>query len=303
MALLLILVYAGPTNTDSTPSCFSLPISGTTSDGREFQFEVLSTDNIRTRAAAALQCFREASAVAIENVVDAVCKKWKSLRFCENEYSQAAVEPIGDPVLGFDTAHFDFSNDWHAENVPYWRSLLRDHVGREDMWALEIGSFEGQAAAWLLKEVLTHETSRLFCIDTFQGSVNENFNTSGLEARHKKNIEATGSAHKVKTLVGDSKVMLWGLDLGRFDFVYVDGSHVAADVLQDSVLAWGLLKVGGIIIFDDYLWETPLAMANSNMYDTRLRPKEAIDSFLSFMGENLKVLHRGSQLAVKKLSL
>ena len=36
--------------------------------------------------------------------------------------------------------------------------------------------------------------------------------------------------------------------------VYVDGSHHARDVLQDAVLAWGLLRPGGYMIFDDYGW-------------------------------------------------
>jgi hypothetical protein len=34
-----------------------------------------------------------------------------------------------------------------------------------------------------------------------------------------------------------------------------DGSHRARDVLEDAVLSWPLLKVGGIMLFDDYLWQ------------------------------------------------
>lgn len=42
------------------------------------------------------------------------------------------------------------------------------------------------------------------------------------------------------------------LPLNNYDILYVDGSHLAADVLTDAILGWGLVKVGGIIIFDDY---------------------------------------------------
>ena len=42
-----------------------------------------------------------------------------------------------------------------------------------------------------------------------------------------------------------------------FDFIYIDGSHTAYDVLQDAILAHSLLKVGGIIIFDDFGWKDP----------------------------------------------
>ncbi|MCM8831198.1 MAG: class I SAM-dependent methyltransferase [Candidatus Omnitrophica bacterium] len=33
------------------------------------------------------------------------------------------------------------------------------------------------------------------------------------------------------------------------------GNHNAPSVLMDAVLCWPLLKNGGILIFDDYLWK------------------------------------------------
>ena len=42
-----------------------------------------------------------------------------------------------------------------------------------------------------------------------------------------------------------------------FDFIYIDGSHTAYDVLQDAVLTHPLLKVGGVLIFDDFGWKDP----------------------------------------------
>ena len=43
-------------------------------------------------------------------------------------------------------------------------------------------------------------------------------------------------------------------EAGKFDFIYVDGSHEAPDVLFDAILAHKLVKNNGIIAFDDYLW-------------------------------------------------
>lgn len=37
-----------------------------------------------------------------------------------------------------------------------------------------------------------------------------------------------------------------------FDVIYIDGEHEGPAVLEDAVLAFPLLKVGGIILFDDY---------------------------------------------------
>ena len=39
-----------------------------------------------------------------------------------------------------------------------------------------------------------------------------------------------------------------------FDFISVDASHQATDVLSDCVLAFQLLRRGGVMALDDYLW-------------------------------------------------
>ena len=48
---------------------------------------------------------------------------------------------------------------------------------------------------------------------------------------------------------------------------------MASDVLSDAILSFELLKINGIIGFDDYLWKLP----NTNNLLTN--PKIAIDSF------------------------
>jgi hypothetical protein len=40
--------------------------------------------------------------------------------------------------------------------------------------------------------------------------------------------------------------MLLSQEGWMFDFVYVDGSHEACDVLSDSVLVWPMLKPQGV---------------------------------------------------------
>lgn len=37
----------------------------------------------------------------------------------------------------------------------------------------------------------------------------------------------------------------------RFDFIYIDGSHIYEDVLNDAFEAWDRLKEGGTLMFDD----------------------------------------------------
>ncbi|GAB1658086.1 hypothetical protein Mh1955_12220 [Mannheimia haemolytica] len=42
--------------------------------------------------------------------------------------------------------------------------------------------------------------------------------------------------------------------INYFDYIYIDGSHEAPDVLFDALLAHRLVRKGGVISFDDYLW-------------------------------------------------
>jgi hypothetical protein len=81
----------------------------------------------------------------------------------------------------------------------------------------------------------------------------------------------------------------------RFNFVYLDGSHVAKDVLTDACLVWPLLKPNGIIVFDDYSWGNPR--------DALHRPKIAVDAFTNIFGEELVVLHTYHQVAARKIVL
>jgi predicted O-methyltransferase YrrM len=64
-----------------------------------------------------------------------------------------------------------------------------------------------------------------------------------------------------------------------FDLIYVDGSHRRDDVIMDSLLAWRLLKEGGLLIWDDYLCDTHLPAAE--------RPQQAIDTFLKLYADEI----------------
>lgn len=164
---------------------------------------------------------------------------------------------------------------------------------------LEIGSFEGQSTCWMLNNLLIHPESEIFCVDPFTGSIEHNTQqTMGLFDRFCHNTKSTGHVNKVKVCQGTSEQILPKLLASGilFDFCYIDGSHCAADVLFDAVLAWKMLRPGGLIIFDDYLWpvyqDKPL-----------LNPKLAIDAFVNCHLDQIKYLQvptTSQQAFVKK---
>jgi predicted O-methyltransferase YrrM len=84
-----------------------------------------------------------------------------------------------------------------------------------------------------------------------------------------------------------------------FDFIYIDGSHQAPDVLCDAVLSFKLLKVSGVIAFDDYLWHEKLPSGK----DLLRCPKPAIDAFVNINFKNVHVIQAPLyQLYIRKIS-
>ena len=78
-----------------------------------------------------------------------------------------------------------------------------------------------------------------------------------------------------------------------FDFIYIDGSHLARDVFIDAALSWNLLKIGGLIGFDDYHWGDP--------NDPLRRPQIAIDAFERIFADRLTLVLDGSRRFYRKL--
>jgi predicted O-methyltransferase YrrM len=80
---------------------------------------------------------------------------------------------------------------------------------------------------------------------------------------------------------------------GELDFILVDGLHTAIGVLRDAVLSFEALKIGGVMVFDDYLWES--------MPRELDRPKVAIDAFLKCYADSIELLSTPAwQVAIKR---
>jgi glycosyltransferase involved in cell wall biosynthesis/SAM-dependent methyltransferase len=190
---------------------------------------------------------------------------------------------------------YQFTNSWFIYNIPIWQQTLQHIKDLPNLNFLEIGSWEGQSTCWLLDNVLTHPTSKITCIDTFAGGIEHRDleELSLIELRFDSNIKKANSADKVKKIVGYSQYCLRELPLNNYDFIYIDGSHIASDVLEDIILSWRLLKEEGIIIFDDYQWQA--------YQDQPLKhPAPAIDSFLSIFQDKINVLYKDYQVIIQK---
>jgi predicted O-methyltransferase YrrM len=185
---------------------------------------------------------------------------------------------------------YKFTYDCFSPRILQWRNSLAHFVAAPDLRFLEIGSFEGHSACWLLDNILTHSSSHLVCIDTFK--------SERAESHFDMNISLTGASHRVTKRIGPSEDELVKLEKNSFDFIYVDGSHEQVSVLQDEVLAWRLLKIGGIMILDDYeMSKDPVAKF---LYSNE-HPDVGIDAFLDVFKDKYNLIHKGYQVIIQKL--
>jgi predicted O-methyltransferase YrrM len=189
---------------------------------------------------------------------------------------------------------YRFTFDWVSPHAEAWRRDLAHLKDKPGVRGLEIGCFEGQSACWFLDNVLTHPTSRLTCVDPFSIPM-DSVLLRYFEGYFDHNVAASGAGDRVFKLVGSSLVVLRSLSPAQFDFVYVDGSHRVGDVLQDAVLAWTLLRAGGIAIFDDYDLVDDVA---AGLFARA--PGRALDPFVSILGASAKVMRSDWQLVLKK---
>jgi len=180
---------------------------------------------------------------------------------------------------------YAFTTDYVSWLAPTWEKHLEGFRAKNDVKMLEIGSFEGRSAIWFLENILTHPTSSITCVDIFPPRCEKLFD---------HNIKISGFSDKVLKMKGRSESIAATLKEKSFDIVYIDGSHLAPNVLMDAVASWVLLKEGGIMIFDDYEWEPDKPPEE--------RPQIAIDIFLRGFRHQVELLHKGYQVIVRKKS-
>lgn len=210
---------------------------------------------------------------------------------------------------------YSFSQDWFTSHIPYWENTFNksgfDFKNPDKtIHCLEIGSFEGRSAVYIANNMLLNKNSTLICCDTFLGSLehitdnsicnsfSEQNTLELLFSRFCHNIFATGKSDQIYILRGSSLLEIPKLEklyYEYFDFIYVDGSHEAKDVLIDCLNTFSLLKIGGIMILDDYGWGTK---TEDRKY---VEPKLGIDTFFSFFEGRYEIIEIGYQVHIKKI--
>jgi len=187
---------------------------------------------------------------------------------------------------------YSFSSDWFTGHIPFWLLTFDEYKfhTKPDINALEIGSWEGCSSLFLLK---TLPNVKLTCVDLWQGS--QQLRDFGAHGTGESNFDLNLSDYKdrLTKFKGTSfSYFSAHADLNKFDLIYVDGSHYFDDVVIDAIKSFEQLKVGGIMIFDDYFWHYyPRAIDN---------PAAAINVFLRLKKGSYRIVRVYWQIIIEK---
>ncbi len=203
---------------------------------------------------------------------------------------------------------FCFTNDWFESSAKGVWDVLIPQIKPTKI--LEIGSFEGASACYLIGRCASERLIEIHCVDTWEGGVehkDRDLDIISVEQRffHNTQVACKNASHPVELMIhkgfshlGLSKLLNENRS-NYFDFIYIDGSHQAPDVLSDAILSFHLLKVGGVMVFDDYLWAEDMSYGR----DPLRCPKPAIDAFLNIYFRKMEIMSAPLyQIYARKLS-
>lgn len=148
-----------------------------------------------------------------------------------------------------EVGRYKFSGDDWAE---LFRKNAEKHlvpIADQEIRYLEIGVHEGRSMVWMCDNVLRGNSgSTAVGVDVWADW--SRFATANWNCQHHK--------HCVKLMRACMAEAWRSFPLDSFDVIYIDGDHDAVPVMRDTVLAWQLLRPGGLMIWDDRDWKDPV---------------------------------------------
>jgi len=190
-----------------------------------------------------------------------------------------------------------YSAKWvHKDSLVNFEQYLTP-MGNTNLQFLEIGAFEGLSTNYFSEKFLIGENNNITCIDPWikysESSVTKMSQYDEWINEGTYEIFINNTKHNSDKIIikkGFSKDVLPELVKGTYDFIYVDGDHSEVTVWLDAICSFPLLKINGIIIFDDYKW---------NHGDKS--PEKAINRFMEEYSSRLEILKINYQVVLRKI--
>jgi len=186
----------------------------------------------------------------------------------------------------------EYTTRWLDGNIYFLSRTFATVFGDEHPRAiLEIGSWEGRSTNFLLEEL---PESHIVCVDTWSGSDEHEDNPEVVSIGARFDSNTNRFRERIQKFQGRSIDYYSSEPISEmFDICYVDGSHHGDDVMIDAIEAFRRTRSGGLIVFDDYLWEFYERFSDNVAV--------AVNRFLDLKKDQLEVVSVTSQLIVRKL--
>jgi len=193
---------------------------------------------------------------------------------------------------------------YFIEAIEYFNNNYKKVLDNQEIKVLEIGTYSGISLINIVKLI---PNSIGYGVDKWsnyiEGNIEKNVEILNnidelkVESSFYKNIEIEGLNDRVKGIKGDSVEVLMNMikTNDKYDFVYVDGSHLALDCFADLILSWELLNKRGIMAIDDYLYNYE---PNNGNFES---PHEGINRFFKKYEGKYKILHMGYRVFLEKV--
>lgn len=148
-----------------------------------------------------------------------------------------------------------FSQNWFKDlqGLSNFNSLCNVIDLNKEIKYLEVGVFEGNAHLHMFNSVFKNNLSTSIALDPW-GNGTGNSQHADVYELFKKNLNPFLDRIDIRRGYSDNILPELENKNYSFDIIYIDGDHTSQAVYKDAKNSWNLLKSGGILIFDDYLW-------------------------------------------------
>jgi predicted O-methyltransferase YrrM len=131
--------------------------------------------------------------------------------------------------------------------IKNFNKYLSNFIDKPNLNFLQIGVYVGTSSEWLLKNILTNNSSKLYDVDIWDEK-NKRWGGENEETVYDQNIKKYTNVIKNKMLSND----FFKINTLFFDFIYIDGGIEKDETYKDIENSFNFLKNNGLIIVDDY---------------------------------------------------
>ena len=182
----------------------------------------------------------------------------------------------------------NYNEKWFCNNLNFLSTNFKNINNIKNI--LEIGSYEGRSAIFFLNNF---SNSNITCVDTWSGGdEHSGVNFELIE----KNFDLNTSFYQSNDILIKHKMTsneFFKKNYKYYDLIFVDGDHSSDQVKIDLINSWNVLKNGGFLVLDDYMWWY--------YKDLKKNPSTPINDFIKANISNISKLNIWHQVIIKKI--